>query len=198
MAVKTVIFDLDGVLRRPISSGQVARIEQKCGITPGSIERHARSDDLIDDLTLGRITREEWIGEIGHRLGSSQAVKLWSQLPLEANDDVLKLVRELRESGAGTAILTNGTDTVREEISRLGIEGAFDRIINSAEIGVRKPEPAAYRRALDDLSTRPSQALLVDDSPFNIEGARRVGMHGLLFVNPLQLKLELVHHGHNL
>lgn len=67
----------------------------------------------------------------------------------------------------------------------------FKRRFPSHEVGARKPDPLIYRRVLSAISIRPENTVFVDDHPGFIEGARSVGMKGILFKNPPQLLREL-------
>jgi putative hydrolase of the HAD superfamily len=59
--------------------------------------------------------------------------------------------------------------------------GYFERIVDSLDIGVRKPEVAAYRAAVDLLGVAPERVLFIDDLTANIEGARAAGLQGYRF-----------------
>jgi HAD superfamily hydrolase (TIGR01509 family) len=48
-------------------------------------------------------------------------------------------------------------------------------------VGSVKPEPAIYRHVLDGLGVPAERALLIDDRAVNIDAARALGMHGILF-----------------
>ena len=60
----------------------------------------------------------------------------------------------------------------------------FDEEIRSGQVGVRKPGPEIYRLAAERLGVEPEACLFVDDIPANVEGARAVGMWGLLHRDP--------------
>src|SRR5712691_6373821 len=65
--------------------------------------------------------------------------------------DSLPVVRELRERGVGTALVSNCSHNTRGVVKRLGLDTAFDTVILSFEVGVQKPEPEIYRVALERL-----------------------------------------------
>jgi len=79
-----------------------------------------------------------------------------------------------------TAILTNN---VREWTDwREWVEAhIFDLIIDSSEVGMRKPEPEIYLLTCEKLGVKPERAAFVDDIPTNIEGASAVGLHAIQF-----------------
>jgi HAD superfamily hydrolase (TIGR01509 family) len=55
-----------------------------------------------------------------------------------------------------------------------------------------KPDPAAYREALEALGAEPAETLFVDDKERNLVPAREMGIHVHLFTNPPALREELV------
>src|SRR5262249_53572306 len=56
----------------------------------------------------------------------------------------------------------------------------FDEIVDSSEVGLRKPDPAIYRLTAQRLDTTPEACLFLDDHPVNVAAAESVGMTGLL------------------
>jgi putative hydrolase of the HAD superfamily len=79
-----------------------------------------------------------------------------------------------------TAILTNN---VREWTDwREWVEAhIFDLIVDSSEVGMRKPEPEIYLLTCEKLGVQPERAAFVDDIPTNIAGATAVGLHAIQF-----------------
>jgi HAD superfamily hydrolase (TIGR01509 family) len=64
---------------------------------------------------------------------------------------------------------------------RFQIVHLFDVIITSASIRVMKPDPQAYRAALDALRLRAEETVFIDDLRENIQGAKQLGMHAIHF-----------------
>jgi HAD superfamily hydrolase (TIGR01509 family) len=60
---------------------------------------------------------------------------------------------------------------------------AFNEIIISAEVRVAKPDPEIYRMMLEKIDLIPERTLFIDDFIENIDGAKAVGMHALLFTS---------------
>jgi epoxide hydrolase-like predicted phosphatase len=98
------------------------------------------------------------------------------------------VVRRLRGEGLRTALLSNswGMDYPREEWDEI-----FDATVISGEVGMRKPEPAIYRRAAELLDVEPAECVFVDDLGANVKGAVAVGMVGVKFVSAEQAIEEL-------
>jgi epoxide hydrolase-like predicted phosphatase len=89
-------------------------------------------------------------------------------------------VRRARGRGLRTALLSNswGMDYPRDEWDEL-----FDAVVISGEVGMRKPEPAIYRYAAQQLRVEPAECVFVDDLGPNVKGAVGVGMVGVKFVS---------------
>jgi epoxide hydrolase-like predicted phosphatase len=99
-----------------------------------------------------------------------------------ARDAVIATTRRLRERGLRTALVTNNArEFSKGWRSMLPLAELFDAVIDSSEVGVRKPDPAIFSLALRELGgVAPEHAVFLDDFPGNVEAARRLGMHGVL------------------
>jgi epoxide hydrolase-like predicted phosphatase len=95
---------------------------------------------------------------------------------------VVDAVRAVRARGLRTAIVTNNIREYGDAWrSRLAVDELFDLVIDSCEEGVRKPDPAIFRTALDRLGVRdPARAVFLDDFEGNLLAARSLGMHATL------------------
>ena len=59
--------------------------------------------------------------------------------------------------------------------------GYFERVVDSLDIGVRKPHAAAFTAAVELLDVDPARVLFVDDLEVNVRGARDAGLQGFRF-----------------
>lgn len=103
---------------------------------------------------------------------SERGVELW--------EDSLPVVQELRARGVKTALVSNCSHSTRGIVDRLGIAEAFDEVLLSFEVGVRKPDPAIYREALERLDVAPEHAVFVDDQTEYCDGAAALGIETFL------------------
>ena len=76
--------------------------------------------------------------------------------------------------------------TVKWQFSRV-----FDKVFHSGELGMRKPEAKAFREVLRRLNAQPKNVIFIDDRAENVEAARNVGIQGIQFKSPSQLKAAL-------
>jgi HAD superfamily hydrolase (TIGR01509 family) len=99
--------------------------------------------------------------------------------------DTLPTVAKLGELGARVGLISNCSSSTRPVVERLGLDDAFDAVILSFEVGVRKPDPAIYTAALAALGDfDPRDAVFVDDQAAYCDGARSLGMDTRLIIRP--------------
>ena len=107
-------------------------------------------------------------------------IKRFDEIHLEGVhvlDGARELIRELKNRGFRLAVFTNknGKHT-RNIIHSLGLREAFSLILGAGDTEFRKPQPELSSYALNQLGCMPDEALLIGDSPFDIESAKCVGM----------------------
>jgi HAD superfamily hydrolase (TIGR01549 family) len=103
---------------------------------------------------------------------------------IEALPDAGETLEMLRKRGVKIALLSNCTDGayVATVVRRLGWDGYFDPFVVSADIGVRKPLPGAFRPVLDRWSIAPGEIAMVGDSLYHdVAGAERMGIQAIHF-----------------
>jgi putative hydrolase of the HAD superfamily len=194
--IEAVLFDFAGVLT---TSPWTAMAEAGGGsleLLIGPYEQD--TDHPWHRVERGEIAIAEWIEEVS-RAGQEQGVEVdFSPLAslltdMSVHNQVLERVRELRDAGYRTALVTNN---VREGSSMwramIPVDDLFDAVVDSSEVGMRKPNPAIYQHALDLLGgIAPERAVFLDDSPGNVTGARRAGLHAILVHDPDEALEEL-------
>ncbi|MDZ4826708.1 MAG: HAD-IA family hydrolase [Actinomycetota bacterium] len=92
-------------------------------------------------------------------------------------DDVIPVLRELRDRGVVLAICSNWDWDLREAIDAAGLTGLVDVVVSSAWIGARKPHPRIFSHTLGAVGVDPADALFVGDTwRCDVEGPRAFGM----------------------
>jgi putative hydrolase of the HAD superfamily len=193
--IRAVISDFGGVLTNHlveafaafqnesgISAEQLGRGMQRIADRDGEyplyrLERGEVSEaDFLDDLSWGL---EE---ELGHRPTLHTFREVYFKA-LHANEAMLDLMRELRERGYRMAILTNNVREWEEHWrAKLPIDEIFELVVDSAWVGMRKPEAEIYLLTCERLGgLDPADCLFVDDNELNIEAAHKLGMRAVLF-----------------
>ena len=94
---------------------------------------------------------------------------------------MVELVRDLRGGGLRTGLLTNNARELRDRWwALLPYDELFDDVVDSHEVGMRKPNPAIYRLALERLGATADRTAFLDDIASNVAAALAEGMVGVL------------------
>ncbi len=195
-AITTVLFDFAGV----VTSSPWGALTAAGG---GDLELMIGSYDQDTDHPWHRVERGElgiadWAVEIT-ALGAAAGVEIdFAVLQALLGDmtvhaQVVDRIRQLRAAGYRVGLITNnvreGSATWRAMIP---VDELFEVVVDSSEVGMRKPNPAIFLHALELLGgIRPTEAVFLDDSPGNVMGARRAGLHAIHVETPDQALAEL-------
>lgn len=189
--IKAVCFDVAGVLTAPIGPPFAAKA-QAAGIDLLELQSSALvafaapgdSDLPAHRIERGEITLEEFLGGLdpndrASRLLMDPASKYFVPPAFEGHAGMHALVRDVRASGRGTAVISN---VVHEWVpwweSTIPLD-LFDAVVYSCAVGLRKPNPAIFYHALVQLGVEPHEALFLDDFEAMVQGAREIGMHAV-------------------
>ena len=91
--------------------------------------------------------------------------------------EAVEAIGRAKEMGAGVSILSNELELFygAEELAKMPLFDCMDHIIAATTTHILKPDPAAYRLALDAIGLPPERIVFVDDQMRNIEGGRMAG-----------------------
>lgn len=195
MPIKAVIWDLGGVIVRTEDSAFREELAADFGVARATLEHSVFGGDTGDQAQRGEITTKELWDAISKSYNLTDEGISNFQKRFFGGDaidhELIDFIRSLKLNYT-TALLSNAWDNLRYMITkRWNFADAFDTMIVSAEEGIMKPDARIYQIALDRVSVAPQHAVFIDDFPHNIVGAQAVGMHGILFEHPEQVKTEL-------
>jgi HAD superfamily hydrolase (TIGR01662 family) len=96
-------------------------------------------------------------------------------------EDVPDVLRHIHSRGLKIGLISNTQRCLASFQKHFELEGLFTVAISSSEHGYMKPHPSLFESALRQVGAAPAEAVMVGDSlPHDIEGARRLGMRGVL------------------
>lgn len=98
-------------------------------------------------------------------------------------------VKRLSEQGHKTAILTNNVREWRAWREVIPVDW-FDVVVDSCEVGLRKPDPAIWNLTLDSLGVEAQRAIFLDDHPSNVEAAEKLGIAGITVSSDIDAAIE--------
>jgi HAD superfamily hydrolase (TIGR01509 family) len=192
---RAVIFDIGRVLIRVDVSRAMSGLAQEVSLSPEEIWSSLEKDPRWPDWQEGRISPRDWHLHVGKRLGGSltfeQFTEIWNRAldPQPIQDNVF--LEKLRASYR-LGLLSN-TDPIHVAY----MESSFDflRLFHartySCSVGASKPNPLIYREALRACRVSAEEAIFIDDVAAYTEAAQRLGMTGIVFQSPEQLRSDL-------
>ena len=130
---------------------------------------------------LGGVPRQR-LGEVRECLGRMHRERhLWSSVAERSAEALQKL----RDAGLRLGVVSNSDGRVEQALQAAGLRNYFDVVIDSALVGVEKPDPRIFNAALDALGVAPDEALYVGDLyEIDVVGARAAGMEAVLLGQP--------------
>jgi HAD superfamily hydrolase (TIGR01509 family) len=203
VSLKAVIFDagntliyldhermaveVGAALGMPISAAALDRsvadatraVEGPSGVAAGRADRD-RARVYLERLFAGAGVPADRMDEVARTLRRlHEEWHLWCRtIPGTA-----EALDRLRGAGLRLAVVSNSDGRVEEALTAAGIRDRFELVLDSALIGVEKPDPAIFRAALSALKVAPEEALYVGDLyEVDVVGARAAGMEAILLV----------------
>ncbi len=197
--IKAIIWDFGGVFdpKHEALAG-FTQAAERLGITPEALYDHMYSGEAWKLARTGKITNQAYLeavmADIDPKARDVAAFRdqLWAGHRLD--ERVVALARRLARQYP-MALLSNATDELEAILERHQLTQLFQVVINSARVGVAKPEPRIYQLVLEGLRVAPEEALFIDDKPRNIVAAEQLGITTILFTDATQLEQALIEHG---
>jgi putative hydrolase of the HAD superfamily len=203
--IRAVVSDFGGVLTTPLTA-PFQTFAARSGIAMDEFRTvlaafSARADGVqpLFELECGRITEAQFLGaleqtlleELGREISCADLTEtLWEGLA--PNERMIELMAALRAEGYRMALVTNN---VREWEARwramAPIDDIFELVIDSAQVGIRKPDPEIYELTVRRLGVPAVACLFVDDLEPNCAAARDAGMQAILYRDPEQAELDI-------
>jgi putative hydrolase of the HAD superfamily len=182
--IRAALFDLGGVVfSSPFEA--FARYESEHGLPDGFIRGlNITNPDTNAWARLERaeVGLDEFCGlfeaearAAGGELDGRQVLEL---LGGDVREEMIEAIRRCWERLKTGAITNNwvAEDNGGSRIDELSSGPLFDVVIESAKVGLRKPDPRIYELACEQLDVPPSEAVFLDDIGANLKPARAMGM----------------------
>lgn len=194
-SISLLLWDIGGVL---LTNGwdRTARAAaaERFNLDPAELER--RHTLVEEEFETGRIDMTGYLDATVFdrpRPFSPEAYRRFMQEQSRPNESALAVARSLRADGRYVmAALNNESRELNDyRIHKFGLEAVFHVFFSSCLTGVRKPDPAAYRRALELTQRTPEETLFLDDRPENIDAGARLGLRTVRVRDPGRLREEL-------
>jgi len=201
--VDAVIFDFAGVLSSSPGEAMASQMEgfdidlgTFVSIVMGPL--HEDSDHPWHELERGRLTMDDYLAAI-EVLWRAEG---FESFPTPPRDDLMAMLRPIpemidaaravRSAGYRTAILTNNVREWGSWRQLWDADNLVDVVVDSSEVGLRKPDPAIFELAVERLGSPMERTLFLDDFPWNIAGAEAVGLQTMHVTDPVAAAAALL------
>ena len=151
--------------------------------------------DAAGLAALRRASAEAMRPELdGLQLGGEALTEaLLESLRFHALPGVAGALRELRALGLRLVVVSNWDVSLHQRLAETGLAPLLDGAVASAEVGVAKPDPAIFERALAVAGATAAEAVHVGDSPVEDgEGARAAGIRAVLIGRDISSLAQLL------
>jgi putative hydrolase of the HAD superfamily len=205
-AIAAVVFDIGGVVQdSPLHV--IARYEQELGLAANAINRvvvATGEQGAWARLERGELTiqtfYEPFEADCRAQGLAVDARHLMARIA-EASvprPRMLEAIRRIRADGLRVAALTNnwvtearGSGSLGNASTRSRLDPHFDVFVESAVVGLRKPDPRIYALVCEKLGLEPPRVAFLDDIGRNLKPARELGMATIKVDDPEQALREL-------
>ncbi len=190
MTPRGVIFDLGGVvLGSPMHA--IAAYEREVGLDPGRVNHHIVErgrEGAWARLERGELETEAFFAAFDAEFaaaGLPMDARAMMTLMGEATvprKAMIAAIACIRAEGLLTAALTNNWRGEGNGTSIL--KPHFDVFVESAILGLRKPDPRIYEHVLEEMAIGADEAVFLDDIGRNLKPARAMGMRTIKVDDP--------------
>ena len=183
--INTIVFDFFGVISSevaPFVFGEVFSDE----------EAKRLKEEYMQPADRGDVTEREMYENLA---------RLFSRTPEDMEEEYLRravidremvaFIEELRKKHRVCLLSNAQSDYLRKVFDREDLDRLFDEKVVSGDVRMIKPYPEIFELLLSRVGIKPSEAVFIDDNPKNVEGARAVGIHAILFTGKDALISEL-------
>ena len=193
--ITTIFFDIGGVLLTDGWGHDSRRAAaEKFGL---DWEQYAdRHEKVAHAIETNRMTLEQYLDRTifyRPREFSREEFRAFIFAQSKEKSESIKIVERLAESKK-YFLATINNEILELNLYRLehfGLRQYFPVFFSSCFLGLRKPDEAIYRLALQVTQRSPGECVFIDDREVNLECPRELGLHTILFQNAAQLRSEL-------
>ena len=187
MSIRAVFFDLGGVILRTEYQAPRQHLAERFRMEYDDIDKLVFGSPSAARASIGEITEEQHWHTVMKMLKLPTTEYKRVEAEFFAGDvidhAILNFLRSIKPKYK-TCLISNAWSGLRSYIEREKFDDVFDKMIISAEVGVKKPEARIYQIALEQFQVKAKEAVFVDDVQENIEACEKLGMKGIHFKSP--------------
>ena len=195
-----ILFDVGGVL---LTNGwdhcERADVLRKFSLDAAEFEaRHPKANDAWEkDAISARDYLDATVFYTPRSFNHDDFLEAVFAESVPLADSALPVLEEV--AGAGRWLVGSLNNEAREpneyRFAKYGLRDYFEVALSSCYLGLRKPEPAIYKRAIDILGSPAERILFIDDRKGNVEAAQGAGIHAVQFTGEKDLREKMAELG---
>jgi putative hydrolase of the HAD superfamily len=192
--IKTIIFDNNGVLSQSSLTGGVDGMVKYLGVKKEEFVPVWEEEAMKVDK--GEISTKECLRRCLDRLNcadnNTESLRAEYHKGYLPREDVRKFAKKLKKDFE-LVLLTNFGGDFEYFNKKWKMEEIFDKdkIFISADLKMVKPDEDIYLYTLEKIGRKPEEIVFIDDKQENIDTAKRLGMHTILFKSLDQVEKDL-------
>ena len=191
-----VLFDIGGVL---LTNGwdhhERSVVAEQFELDREDLE--SRHDKAFGAWERGELTLDEYLDAVifyePRAFSREEFFAAMCAQSKELPNGALCILKELAASDKCRigSLNNEARETHEFRVNNFGLHNFFKYTFTSCYMGVRKPDPKIYLRALGILGDRPERSLFIDDRLENVAAAAAVGMKAVRFTCEAALREQL-------
>lgn len=195
--IKAIIFDLGGVYFTDGKAIASKKIANKFGLDEKDIAKALHgSSEIGKKYREGQITVDEFWDSLKKQLSINAENSVLNKVWIESYRPIIGTVAIVKELKKKKLKLYYLSDNVRERVEYLQdrynfLENFVGGVFSHVEHSIKEDGEVLFERILKKTGEKPEKVVYVDDRLDHTEKARKLGMNGIYFQNPKQLKVEL-------
>jgi glucose-1-phosphatase len=193
--IKALLFDLGNVLLMFDARKSAQAFSEALGVTQEKLWEAFFISDFEKAYTRGEISSQEFFKRASKHFSNNKIdfdtfAHLWNDIFSE-HPGISDLLAQLKKKYP-LYLISNTNELHFEHIKKkFDVLKYFSKCYPSHEVGHRKPDPRMFEHVLKDIKFKPEETVFVDDIMDFVEGAKKVGIHGIQFKSVEQLRQDL-------
>jgi epoxide hydrolase-like predicted phosphatase len=206
--VEAVIFDFGGVISVRFFD-DLTPFEEEMGYPLGSVSKlmfgdahdHLSGGDPSDGaydegpahdfhlLEMGELSLDDYLAGlmrrapevVGQEIDFSAYTRFAESMPMQVQWPMVQRIRRLHDDGMKLGLLTNNVKEFGDSWrASFPVDELFPVVVDSSEVGMRKPDPRIYELTCEQLGVEPEAAIFLDDNTDNVRAANALGIETVL------------------
>lgn len=182
--IKVIIFDYYGVIAQDAFWYRVK------GLEAGKYKSE-HIQKLSNEVNLNTISWREFCDAVSRdiNLPVDEVMERYSEHRIKPG--IVELISTLRQKYRITLLSNASAEQLLPVMQHLSLDKLFERTFVSSQMGVMKPDAAAFLHVARELGVEPQECVMIDDAKRNIDSAVTTGMKGIVFEDTETCNIQL-------